>query len=142
LLGRLVRWVSPEPPPETTVGDTVKVLLIDPTTRTVERKSIARAMTAIEKLVGAEVRLAFRAPDGDQVYSARGAEGDRWRKDDAEFVGRCIVVGTDRRRDGRCSDIDRCFQENVRFNSGKPDRWTRYRVEASGGWRAGSSEAG
>jgi hypothetical protein len=134
LLGRLVRWVYPEPPPETTVGDTVKVLLIDPTTRTVERKSIARAMTAIEKLVGVEVRLAFRAPDGDQVYSARGAEGDRWRKDDVEFVGRCIVVGTD--RTGGMADaaisID-AFKKTVRFNSGKPDRWMRYREEASGG---------
>jgi hypothetical protein len=96
----------------------------------------------IEKLVGAEVRLAFRAPDGDQVYSARGAEGDRWRKDDAEFVGRCIVVGTD--RTGGMADavvsID-AFKKTVRFNTGKPDRWTRYREEASGASHAGSSEA-
>jgi len=25
------------------------------------------------------------------------------------------------------------FKKTVRFNSGKPDRWTRYREEASGG---------
>jgi hypothetical protein len=60
-----------------------------------------------------------------------------------EFFGRCIVVGTD--RIGGMADaaisID-AFKKTVRFNSGKPDRWTRYREEASGARHAGSSEAG
>jgi hypothetical protein len=129
----LVRWVQAE-----SVGgveivrESVEVVLIDPSLRTIERAKIARSMQAIERLVGAKVVLAFCAPGGDRVYAAAGARGPRWRKDDAEFVGRCAIVGFDA-ADGI---IDAAapigtLRRDVRFAAEDSARWTRHRDVAS-----------
>lgn len=37
---------------------------------------------------------AFRVPGGDRVCAAVEVQGATWRRDDADFVGRCVIVGT------------------------------------------------
>jgi hypothetical protein len=122
----LVRWVEASSA-DAAASESVQAILIDPARRTIERVNIRQSLTAIEELIGEEIVLAFRAPGGDRVYAAVEAQGAKWRKDDADFVGRCVIVGTFQ---GGLVDAAASLEKirkDVRFAAERSKRWARYR---------------
>lgn len=131
-IAALIRWVEANPGK----GDKregVQAILIDPAQRTIEDVSIQRSLKAVEDLIGGNIVLAFRAPGGDRVYTAAGAQGPKWRKDDADFVGRSVIVGA---FEGGLVDAAASVEKlrkDVRFAVQGSKRWVRYR-DAGPSW--------
>jgi hypothetical protein len=122
----LIRWVEAGAS-KADNGEGARAILVDPAQRSIEMVSIQRSLKAIQHLLGGEIVLAFHAPGGDRVYAAAGAQGLRWRKDDAVFVGRSVVVGA---LEGRLEDAAASLEKlrkDVRFADEGSKRWHRCR---------------
>ncbi|EIG62811.1 hypothetical protein [Bradyrhizobium sp. WSM1253] len=142
-VAQMVRWTSIEEPDTAETRTTVRAIEIDPERRSIEEFSIAPTMHAVLSRMGGEIRLQFRAPGGDAVFAAADAARNfpEWRKDDATFTGRCIIVGHGS-RSGRLVDVAASLtnlRESVTFRSSADNSWTSYEC-ASENSTAGRSD--
>ncbi|AND87808.1 blr2289 [Bradyrhizobium diazoefficiens USDA 110] len=134
----LLRWVEANPS-EVEPREGVQAILIDPAQRTIEAVKIEQSLKAVEDIIGEKIVLAFLAPGGDRVYAAASAQGPKWRKDDAHFIGRCVIVGSS---EGGLVDVAASLEtlkKDVRFAAERSKRWVRHGVsDASSPGRAPS----
>ncbi|TYL84330.1 hypothetical protein [Bradyrhizobium cytisi] len=145
LLRQMVRWTSIEKSETAETRTVVRAIEIDPERRSIEEFSITPTMLALQHRLGGEIRICFRAPEEDIVLTAADATMDQlmWRKDEAEFSGRCVVLGHDLRR-GRFVNVAASLanlRESVTFRSSTGNTWTGYEC-ASENSTAGRSDQG
>jgi hypothetical protein len=125
-ISALVRWVPAVLGPD----EIVKVIVVDPTVRTIETTTITPSLPAIAEVVGMEPAMVYQAPGDDRVYCGRDCDGPVWRMDDVEFRGRCVVIGFDPERgmSDAVASLDN-LKRGVRFAFGKPGSWIGYQSE-------------
>ncbi|MBP1294129.1 MULTISPECIES: hypothetical protein [Bradyrhizobium] len=103
LVTQMVRWTSIEDK-MTETQLRVRAIEIDPERKSIEEFSIAPTMLAVQHRLGAEISFCYHVPGGDVVLGCGAASGlHEWRKDEASFRGRCIVIGRDSRK--RFADV-------------------------------------
>lgn len=82
----------------------VRAIEIDPERKSIEEFSIVPTMLAVQHRLGREIKVCYQVPGGDVVLGGDAATGQHgWKKDDAIFRGRCIVVGRGARK--RFADV-------------------------------------
>ncbi|CUT13441.1 hypothetical protein BF49_4521 [Bradyrhizobium sp.] len=126
----MVHWTTIEKADDMTTPTMVRVIEIDPERRSIEEMLIPRTMLALQHRFGGEIKLSFRAPGADLVFAAANAAASQseWRKDDATFTDRCIVVGHDS-RSGRLVDVAASLanlRESVCFRTQNDSDWTSW----------------
>lgn len=98
-VAQMVRWTSIEEDKTAEREPRIRAIEIDPERETVEEVLIAPTLLAVQHRLGGEININYQTPDGDVVIGHHAAIGSHaWRKDDAVFQGRCIVIGRDARR--------------------------------------------
>ncbi|WP_063994849.1 hypothetical protein [Bradyrhizobium sp.] len=129
-VAQMVHWTTIEKADDMTTPTMVRVIEIDPERRSIEEMLIPRTMLALQHRFGGEIKLSFRAPGADLVFAAANAAASQseWRKDDATFTDRCIVVGHDS-RSGRLVDVAASLanlRESVCFRTQNDSDWTSW----------------
>jgi hypothetical protein len=120
---QMVRWTNLEKSDAPEVRAAVRAIEINPQRQSIEEFSIAPTMLAMRHRLGGEVTVCYRAPGGDVVLCGVDAATDLhgWQKDDAEFQGRCILIGRDPRKrfaDAAVSLVK--LREDVSFRAPTP----------------------
>ena len=95
---QMIRWASIEESKTADRHALVSAIEIDPERQSIEAIAISPRMLALEHRLGGEIKVCYRAPGGDVVLCRVDAATDHheWRKDDALFRGRCLVIGLEK----------------------------------------------
>ena len=129
----MVRWTSvekPAPPALPSPPVSVRAIVIDPKLGLIEEKVIAAHMPAADGLLGRPHDCHIRLPSSDYLLSGKTDRtyGWWWRYGDAKFIGRCVIVGHDRKTDYFADVVVgvEYLRKRIEFLGPDDKNWVRY----------------
>jgi hypothetical protein len=130
----MVRWTSVERKIEPARPSKVRVVVIDPGSRSIEETEMQATVPALETLLRAPPLLYFRVAGGN-LYGDRFATSKAllWRKDDFVFPGRVVIVGV-AEDDSHMLDATNALsnlRETVKFRNADTDEWVHYNASST-----------